>query len=114
MASKQAFIMGDFNIKVLNYDSHPPTNDFINNFFFNNFQPCIHHPTRVSDNSSTVIDNIFTNLTANILCGNILAQISDHFPQILILKNTNISHFSSTSYTYDYSSFDETNFINDF
>ena len=114
MASKQAFIMGDFTINVLNYDSHPPTNDFIDNFFFNNFKPCIHHPTRVSDNSSTVIDNIFPNLTAKILCGNILAPISDHFPQILILKNTNISHFTSTSYTYDYSSFDETNFINDF
>ena len=91
--------MGDFNI---------------NNLFCNNFQPCIHHPTRISDNSSTVIDNIFTNVTAIILSGNILTQISDHLPQFLILKNKSISHFSSKSSIYDYSSFDETNFINDF
>ena len=67
---KQGFIMGDFNIYSLNYASHPPTNDFKNNFLFTNFQPCIHHRTRVSDNSSSVIADIFINLTANILCGN--------------------------------------------
>ena len=114
LTNKQVFIMGDFNINLLNYESHPPTNEFINNFFCKNFQPCIHHPTRISDNSLTVIDTIFTNVTATILSGNILTQISDHLPQFLILKNKSISHFSSKSSIYDYSSFDETSFINDF
>ena len=48
--NKPVFIMGDFNINILNYDSHTPTNDFINFLSVNNVLPCIHHPSRVSDN----------------------------------------------------------------
>ena len=114
LTSKQIFKLGAFSINLLNYESHSPTNVFINNFLSKNFQLCIHHPTRIFENSSTMIDNIFTNIIANILFDNILRQISDHLSQLIILKNTNISHFSSTSFVYDYSSFVETNFINDF
>ena len=113
--NKQVFIMGDFNINLLNYDSHAPTSDFINNFFNNHFLPSINHPTRISDNSSTIIDNIFTNMIdSQIICGNILTQISDHFPQFLILRNSNISYTHSDTFKYDYSAFNETNFIRDF
>jgi len=83
----QVFLMGDFNIDLLHYDEHAPTNDFINNLFSYNFQPCINHPTRISEHSSTIIDNIFINLiNANVISGNILTQISDHLPQFVILK----------------------------
>ena len=63
LINKQVFIMGDFNINLLDYSSHTPTYDFINTFLSNNFVPCINQPTRISSQSSTVIDNIFTNLT---------------------------------------------------
>ena len=46
-------------------------------------------PTRVTDNSATIIDNIFTDATDfEALSGNILNQLADHFSQFLILKIT--------------------------
>ena len=103
--------MGDFNINLLDYASHTPTSDFINNFFSHSLLPCIHHPTRVSEYSASVIDNIYTNATnANITSGNILMQITDHYPQFFILKNTQISHNKSESLKYDYSKFKESEF----
>ena len=83
--------MGDLNINLPHYYEHASTNNFINNLFSYNFLLCINHPTRISEHSSTIIDNIFIILiNANIINGNILTQISDHLPQFLILKNANI------------------------
>ena len=114
-SNKLLFIMSDFNINLLDYASHTPTIDFINNFFSHSLLPCIHHPTRVSEYSASVIDNIYTNATnANITSRNILMQITDHFPQFLILKNTQISHNKSESLKYDYSKFKENEFREDF
>ena len=92
-SNKLVFIMGDFNINLLDYASHTPTSDFINNFFSHSLLPCIHHPTRVSEYSASVIDNIYTNATnATITSCNILMQITDHFPQFFILRNAQINH----------------------
>ena len=41
-------------------------------------------------------------------------QISDHFPQFLILKNTQVSLNKLESFKYDYSSFKEDKFLDDF
>ena len=51
--------MGDFNLNLLNYETHDDTNDFLNSMISYSFLPYILHPTRVTDYSSTVIDNIF-------------------------------------------------------
>ena len=114
-SNKLVFIMGDFNVNLLDYASHTPTSDFVNNFFSHSLLPCIHHPTRVSEQRASVIDNIYTNATdANITSGNIVIQISDHFPQFLILKNTQVSHNKSESFKHDYSKFKEDKFLEDF
>ena len=98
--------MGDFNINLLDYASHTPTGDFVNNFFSYSLLPCIHHPTRVSEYSVSVIDNICTNATnATITSGSILIQITDHFPQFFILKNAQINHNKVESFKYDYTTF---------
>ena len=61
-SNKLVFIMGDFNVNLLDYASHTPTTDFVNNFFSHSL-----HPTIVSANRASVIDNIYTNATnANI------------------------------------------------
>ena len=76
LINKQIFIMGDFNINLLNFDSHKPTTEFVTNSLSCTFLPCINHPTRISHSSSTMIDNIFTNsIDSDITCGNILSQI---------------------------------------
>ena len=86
----------------------------MNTLLSNNFLPGITHPTRISSNSTTIIDNIFANLTnSKITSGNILTHISDHFPQFLILENANISHKKQDLLKCDYSSFNEHSFLND-
>ena len=112
---KLSFIMGDFNVNLLDFASHKPTSDFVNNFFSHSLLPCIHHPTRVSEHRASIIDNIYTNaINANIASSNILMQITDHFPQFMILKNTHVSHNESESLKYDYSKFVEDAFLEDF
>ena len=112
--SIQIVIMGDFNINFLNYDSHSETNDFINITASNHLLPHILHPTRVTDHSATIIDNIFSNnLELDALSGNILTNISDHCPQFLILVNTDIDYKDCSLHQYDYSKFNEQTFLNE-
>ena len=114
-SDKLLFIMGDFNVNLLDFASHTPKSDFVNNFFSHSLLPCIHHPTRVSEHRASIIDKIYTNATnANIVSGNILMQITDHFPQFMVLKNTHVSHSKSESLKYDYSKFVEDAFLEDF
>ena len=56
--------MGDFDINLLNYNSHSETNDFIHFMISHYFLSHILHPTRVTDHSATIIDNIFLNSLA--------------------------------------------------
>ena len=56
--NKSIFIMGVFNINLLNYESHPESNDFLlimlNSFFL---LPYILQPTCITERSATLIDN---------------------------------------------------------
>ena len=49
------------------------------------FLPYILLPTRISSNSKTLIDNIFSNFISNeVIAGNLTATIFDNLPQFLI------------------------------
>ena len=98
--NKTLFIMGDFNINLLNYDSHSEANNFINLMISNYFLPHIVHPKRVTHHSATIIDNIFSNsLDSDTIRGNLLSQISDHFPQFLVIKNTTVDYRHCTLFS---------------
>ena len=60
---KLVFIMGDFNVSLLNYDSNTVINEFINFMVSQYLLRHVLHPTRITDHSSTIIHNIFTNDT---------------------------------------------------
>ena len=64
--NKTIFLLGDFNINFLNYDIHPPTNEFLDSFSSHYFLPHILQPSRVTTNSKTLIDNIFSNMAVPI------------------------------------------------
>ena len=82
------FLLGEFNINLLNYNVHNPTNEFLDSFASNSFLPYILQPTRITSHSKTLTDNIFTNvLLPDSLSGNFTATISDHLPQFLIISN---------------------------
>ena len=77
--------------------------------------PYVLHPTRVTDHSSTVIDNTFSNITDfDTKSGNIFCDISDHFPQILIVDRTCPDYNSFSFAKHDVSHFDENKFVNDY
>ena len=49
------------------------------------FLPYILLPNRISSNSKTLIDNIFSNfISIEVIAGNLTVTISDHLPQFLI------------------------------
>lgn len=78
---KEIYIMGDFNIDLLNCASHDKTNDFLEKMFSFYMLPLISKPTRVSTKTATLIDNIFTNtLNDNVHSGLLYSDFSDHFP----------------------------------
>ena len=109
---KATFIMGDFNFNLLNYESHTETNDFLNTMISHYLLPHILQPTRVTDHSATVIDNIFSNNTEHdTLIGSILSRISDHFPQCLVMNKVNIDYKRCSFAKRDFSNLNEQNFF---
>ena len=84
---KQIFLLGDFNINLLNYNTLQPTNDFLDSLASTTI-PYILQPTRLTSHSKTLIDNIFSNiLSTEVISGNLTATISDHLPQFLFAPN---------------------------
>ena len=85
---KQIFLVGDFNINLLTYNEHQPTNEFLDSLASNSIIPYILLPTRLTIHSKTLINNIFSNLlSCEAISGNIIATISDHLPQLLCAPN---------------------------
>ena len=85
--NKYCYIMGDININLLNYDTHQHTTNFVDLIHANSFVSLINKPTRVKQQSATLIDNIFTNSLSGMdhtIQGIIYSDISDHFPVIHI------------------------------
>ncbi len=79
--NKHVYLLGDYNLDLLKYNKHQPTSDFIDTMFSFSLIPLINRPTRITENSATIFDNIFTNChnASNYLTGIIPTDISDHF-----------------------------------
>ena len=73
---------GDFNTDLLKYAEHTPTTEFIDLLLFSyNLFPLISKPTRFTNTSATLIDNIYVTNNLTVTYADILyADISDHFP----------------------------------
>ena len=74
--------------------------------------PYVLQPTRVTDSSATLIDNISANTyNFNALSGNLVTKISDHLPQFLIIEDLKVNYTSLNYYKHDYSHFNEEVFV---
>ena len=83
---KSLTLLGDFNIDLLTCDSKASHANFLDILGAHQMLPSITLPTRITDTSSTIIDNIFISPTdSNILSGNLTVSISDHLPQFIFL-----------------------------
>ena len=77
--NKIVYLMGDFNINLLKKENYT-TSKFISLLSSYIFHPHVSNPTRISDTSKTLIDNIFSNACNNTFENGILYyDISDHF-----------------------------------
>ena len=115
--NKQVFLLGDFNINLLNYNDHQPTNEFLDSLASNSFIPYILQPTRITSHSKTLIDNIFSNIISHeVISGNITATISNHLPQFLFAPNalSKNSCQKSNIYERDWSKLIQTDFLLDY
>ena len=70
---------------MLNFQTHGLTNDYINSLLSKSFLPVITLPTRIRNQSATLIDHIWKNKRCTLYkSGIIINSLSDHFPVIYI------------------------------
>lgn len=92
---KKIILCGDFNINLLD-TRNKNVNHFLNILKSFNLNPTIKEPTRVTRETATLIDNIFTNIhshTATI----VNLTLSDHYAQQMTFS-TRISYKNKTLY----------------
>ena len=70
----------------------------------NGYLPQITMPTRLTDTTMSIIDNIYTNtFTEDIFSGNIILQVADHLLQFIsVNKKHTVNHIKSNYYKRDY------------
>ena len=84
---KDCYISGDFNIDLIKIDNNVKYNEFICMMAAQGFLPHILQPSRITEHTSTLIDNIFGNcIKHDSNSGNILLQFADHLCQFLTLS----------------------------
>ena len=93
----RAFIGGDFNIDGCKVHKNSATADFYNSVLTQNYLPMITVPTRITEYSMTLIDNIFMKIGANnidddVISGNVYSDISDHLPNFVLIKCKHVFH----------------------
>ena len=90
------YIVGDFNIKIFNYNERNSQN-LVNTFHSYFFFSIISKPTHVTNTSSSIIDHFWTNNFDNyITSGIIFYSINDHFSIFSSFKHTCFNNISDT------------------
>ena len=90
---KKEVILGmDHNLDLLHSDIHTPTHKFLNILLDMQLFPTIMHPSRITQNSATLIDNIFISekFQRDYDSALIVTDTSDHLPIMCLLKQTKI------------------------
>ena len=106
--------MGDFNFDLLKYNTFNEVSYFLESMVSNSLFPFIMHPTRITTHSKTVVDNIFLNFySSEIISGNLIASISDHFAQFVVIPHTKTQISPETIVRRCFKNFKKTQFIQD-
>ena len=114
--NKKLILLGDFNINLLKSDTENAVSNFLDILGSFSLLPQIIFPTRITNTSKTLIDNIFTDSSSfQISSGNLTYHISDHLPQFSIFKNLKInSNINHNNFKRNWSTFDQEKFVLDF
>ena len=115
--NKICYLVGDYNINLINVDSHGLTSEFNDIMYSGGFIPLITRPTRVTRTSATLIDlldNIYSNQILerdHSVSGIMLTDITDHYP---IFHIADYVHAQDAEYSItrrNYSTRNKDNFI---
>ena len=79
----------DHNLDFLKSEKHPHPQTFLEFNLDSDLMPTITRPTRVTQKSATLIDNVFISkkLQSKFASNILIDDISDHFPSIVFLRN---------------------------
>ena len=80
-------LLGDYNINLATVNNDNQSATFYNSMNAYSLIPVILNPTRETDNSSTIIDNILISNLNNFLPGIFKIDLTDHYPIFIIYKN---------------------------
>ena len=90
--NRPCVIAGDINIDLSKADSDKNISNYLDNLLVHNCLPVVLLPTRITSKSATVIDHIYyyegkkVKNDIELYSGNILSDLSDHFPNFIILR----------------------------
>ena len=114
--NKNIILLGDFNIDLLTCDTEISNSKFLDVLGAYQILPTITLPTRITDTSNTLIDNIFTStMNCSSVSGNLTVALSDHLPQFLILNTDCSPDFKpKPPFRRDWSKFNEATFKAEF
>ena len=94
--NKICYVMGDFNLDLLRHEQHAITGEFVELMFSHLLYNMITKRTRITSNTTSLTDNIFTN---NVTCLSvnrlIVNDLSDHL-SIFSISRGDFDYGSST------------------
>ena len=93
--NKESYVMGDFNIDLLKFQSHEKTKYFIESMLTTGYLPVITKPTRVTDHSATLIDHIYSNsksLNYKSRIVGLITDVADHFGTFYVSRKKSTYH----------------------
>ena len=99
--NKKIILTADWNIDFLKANINPTINQFFNNMISFGLLPTITIPTRITERSATLLDNLITNFSPDkIVTKAIYDDISDHLPILIniTLKTFKINTVTQRSY----------------
>ena len=114
---KQILLLGDFNINLLKCNEDSEIMTFLDIMNSHLILPQIHLPTRITDHSKTLIDNIFSTPTdSGTISGNLCHSISDHLPQFCLFPKLDNAECGDDIpfFRKDWSKFNQEDFILDY
>ena len=78
----------------MEYNCHSDTKEFVDTLFSYGLYPVINKPSRITEDSATLIDNFFINtVNCNVKSGLLINNISDHLPIFVILEGRPCRHY---------------------
>ena len=111
--SKQIYYLcGDINIDLIKNSTNNGIKFYFDDIIGTGCQVLIDKPTRITKNSASLVDHIYSNDALNKITPCIIvAEMSDHLPIFLKVSSANVNLCDQTNLSRDYSKFKKAEFL---